>query len=210
MVLQILVREPRYQRPSSAGATAAAHQSTGTVTPTSPRQQTPSNVTGAGAGAGGGGGGGGSRRPSYALTTPGRLPMAVIGTPGAAAPGGGALESPERYTQIVAVWQADCLLCGLSPFDNDTLVLLGYPVDEEEDEEEEGEEGVGEAGNGGGGGGRVWGGVGAVFQPEVQLVKRATGEVRKEGEGCAAAGAASAALGESKLGRGGWGGRGVL
>jgi hypothetical protein len=30
--------------------------------------------------------------------------------------------------QITALWHSDCLICGLSPFDADTLVLLGYPV----------------------------------------------------------------------------------
>lgn len=89
--------------------------------------------------------------------------MAVIGNPSAVAPA--ALETPERYTQIVAVWQADCLVCGLSPFDADTLVLFGYPVDEivfdSEEEREDGGDSDGDVepagvvlfGSGGGGGG---------------------------------------------------------
>ncbi|CAM9223114.1 unnamed protein product [Discosporangium mesarthrocarpum] len=80
------------------------------------------------------------------------------------------LATPQRYTQIVAVWQSDCLVCGVSPFNQDSLILLGYVVEEEEEEEEEGEaEGLEEKG-----GGRVALGM---FQPEVHLVKRATGEV---------------------------------
>lgn len=104
--------------------------------------------------------------------------MAVIGAPTATAPA--SLDGPpERYTQIVAVWQSDCLVCGLSPFDSDTLILLGYPVEEEEEEEIEGE-GEEEGGVGGGQEGEraaVWGGARGLFQPEVQLVKRHNGEV---------------------------------
>lgn len=159
MVLQILVREPRYQRSASGGFIS------------SPNQQQPlSSLTGGNSGSSNVGGGVNPRRSAAVpLTNPGGLPMAVIGTPTSGTPT--ALEAPERYTQIVAVWQADCLVCGLSPFDSDTLVLLGYPV-EEDDYEEEGEEGLGE-----GEGASVWAGGRGVFQPEVQLVKRRNGEV---------------------------------
>lgn len=132
--------------------------------------------------------------------------MTVMGTPAVTAPV--ALETPERYTQIMAVWQADCLVCGLSPFDADTLVLLGYPVDEFDDGydgQERADDGGAEILSGDGVGMDV--GVGAVvfgaqeatsgmqdnmarlglgsgsakvFQPEVQLVKRNNGEVRQD------------------------------
>lgn len=109
------------------------------------------------------------------LTNPigGGLPMAVIGAPTASTPA--SLEAPERYTQIVALWQSDCLVCGLSPFDSDTLILLGYPVEEEEEEEGNGEEDGGEGDRV-----KVWGGARGLFQPEVQLVKRHNGEVRQK------------------------------
>lgn len=120
--------------------------------------------------------------PSSALTTPpAGLPVTVLGNPSSAAAGGLRESVPERYTQIVALWQSDCLICGISPFDSNTLVLLGYPVEEPEAddaEEEYGEEednrGVGNRRELQGGG---WDGKGALFQPEVQLVKRSTGEV---------------------------------
>ena len=163
MVLQVLVREPRNQQraiPSQQNAPV------GDVLTPSPHQKMPpyGSVT--------------------ALTTPpAGLPVTVLGNPSSGAPTGLREGVPERYTQIVALWQSDCLLCGISPFDANTLVLLGYPVEEPEDddaeeeygEEEEDDEGVGSRRRLRGDGG--WGGRGALFQPEVQLVKRSTGEV---------------------------------
>eukprot|EP00752_Nemacystus_decipiens_P006159 g5557.t1 len=165
MILQILVREPNYR-------------SSGSLSPERQNQQHHHHHSPPGAAGGHGNASVNSRRTSVPLTNPigGGLPMAVIGAPTASAPA--SLEAPERYTQIVAVWQSDCLVCGLSPFDSDTLILLGYPVEEEEEEEEEEGEGEGE--------GeevdreerlKVWGGARGLFQPEVQLVKRRNGEV---------------------------------
>lgn len=164
MVLQILVRQPKYQRPSPMKGAPGKQ-----LTPP-PHRSPPSTAGGNNAN-----NNSGNRRTSVPLASPGSLPMAVIGTATTAAPA--ALEAPERYTQIVAVWQSDCLLCGLSPFDKDTLVLLGYPVDEDDDDDDDG---GGE--EGGRGEGRMWRGGRGVFQPEVQLVKRANGEVRKGGK----------------------------
>lgn len=154
MVLQVLAREPRNQQRAPIGDAPNPH----------PHQKMPpsGSVT--------------------ALTTPpAGLPVTVLGNPSSAAAAGLRESVPERYTQIVALWQSDCLLCGISPFDSNTLVLLGYPVEEPEDddaEEEYGEEeddrGVGNLRELRGGG---WDGKGALFQPEVQLVKRSTGEV---------------------------------
>lgn len=190
MVLQILVREPKYQR-GSGSLSPARRQSQ------QQQQQKQQHSPQAGAGATAGAAGRGvygnasvnNRRTSVPLTNPigGGLPIAVIGAPTASAPA--SLEAPERYTQIVAVWQSDCLVCGLSPFDSDTLILLGYPVEEDEEDEEEPGKGEGEGqenGDAGGGEGgervRVWGGARGLFQPEVQLVKRHNGEVRKKRE----------------------------
>lgn len=186
MVLQILVREPRHQRPwaqvSSGGIAVSPQQQrypSGSGIGNSNNHNDSSSITISSS----------NRRAAVPLASPGGLPMAVIGAPTASAPA--ALEAPERYSQIVAVWQADCLLCGLSPFDDDTILLLGCPVDEEEEEEEEDgeeeqeeedEEGDGKEGREGAEGQRSgWGGVRGVFQPEVQLVKRGNGEVKGGG-----------------------------
>ena len=152
MVLQVLARETDSQRSqNSSGGTGAG------LTP-SAYQQPPR--------------GGGMRTSMTALASPAGLPMTVMGNSSSVSRSV-VIEPPKRYMQIVAIWQSDCLLCGLSPFDENTLVLLGYPVEEQEelDEEEDFEEGFD------GGQGTNWGGRGALFQPEVQLVKRATGEV---------------------------------
>lgn len=157
MVLQILVREPRHKRTTSlSGPYHSQNPSSASV----PLQNS----------------------VPLTLTNPGGLPMGVIATAAAASPV--ALEGPERYTQIVAVWQADCLVCGLSPFDADSIVLLGHPVDEFDEDYEDG------GGMEGSVGAVVFGGEdvpasgsgqgsapSTVFQPEMQLVRRTTGEV---------------------------------
>lgn len=213
MVLQVLVRQSRYQRAAVATMTTSTSQhpqppsATATATHTTSNANSQSNTPVRGGGAAAPPAqtalSGSRRASSVPLTSPGSLPMAVIGNPSAVAPA--AMETPERYTQIVAVWQADCLVCGLSPFDADTLVLFGYPVDEivfdSEEEREDGGDSDGDVGpagvvvfGGGAGGGTssagfdsgiglglgVDGGggdAGAKFQPEVQLVTISTGEV---------------------------------
>lgn len=162
IVLQVLAREPRSQQ-RAIPTQQKAPTGDGLNPPTHQKMPSYGSVT--------------------ALTTPpAGLPVTVMGNPSSTA-GGGLRESvPERYTQIVALWQSDCLICGISPFDSNTLVLLGYPVEEPEEddaeeeygEEEEDNRGVGNRRELQGGG---WDGKGALFQPEVQLVKRSTGEV---------------------------------
>ncbi|CAM9149944.1 unnamed protein product [Pylaiella littoralis] len=182
MFLQILVREPKYQRTGGSLSPGRYHHH---QSPVGGGASAAAAAAAAAAAVGGGNAAGGNnRRTSVPLINPigGGLPLAVIGAPTAVAPA--LLEAPERYTQTVAVWQSDCLLCGISPFDSDTLILLGYPVEEQEDDDEQEEDDEqDEQGEGWSGGGeegdkeRVWGGAKGVFQPEVQLVKRQTGEV---------------------------------